>query len=165
MNKILFIFLLATVSCYSKNGEIPVEQIYDVVVGLFKGMAQTEEARCAGVFTNQKTQILDIVYACIDEIKAGTEIATAIQNAALKLMQIEGLISECNILSMPSIITKFTTKEGLVEIFQTIIDNIDDVFAYGEQIKTAIENKDYPGAGEAFGHILAIALDFHVNSF
>ena len=164
MNKILIIFLIAIVSCERRN-DIPVEEIYNAVIGLFKGMAETEEARCAGVFTNQRTKILEIVYQCIDEIKAGTEIATAIQNAGLKLMGVEGLISECNVLQMPSLITKFTTKEGLVGIFQTLIDNIDDVYSFGEQMKTAIENKDYPGAAEAFGHILSIALEFHVNYF
>ena len=164
MNKFFLIFLLATVSCFPIK-EVPVEDIYNAVVGLFKGMAKTDEAKCAAVLTNQKTKILEIVYACIDEIKAGTEIATAIQNAALKLMGIDGLVSECNILAMPAIITKVTTKEGLVEIFQTLIDNIDEVFSYGEQMKAAIEKKDYPGAGEAFGHIFAIAFDFHVNLF
>ncbi len=78
-------------------------------------------------------------------------------------MGIDGLVSECNVLAMPAIITKFTTKEGLVEIFQTLIDNIDEVYSYGEKIKEGIQNKDYNAAAEALGHILAIALDFHVN--
>ena len=64
---------------------------------------------------------------------------------------------------MPAIITKFTTEEGLVEVFQALIDNIHEIFTYGQKIPDAIKNKDYPTASEALGHILAIALDFHVN--
>ena len=163
MNK-FFIFLLAICAVSSfKIKEVPVDDIYAAVVGLFKGMAQTEAATCAGVLVNQKATILDIVNTCIAEIKAGTPAETAIQNAALKLMGVEGFVSECNVLAMPAIISKLTTEEGLVEVFQTLIDNIHEVFTYGQKIPDAVKNKDYPTAGEALGHILAIALDFHVN--
>ena len=164
MNKFLVVFLLAMVSVEScKLKEVPVDDIYAAVVGLFKGMAQTEAATCAGVLVNQKATILDIVNTCIAEIKAGTPAETAIQNAALKLMGVEGFVSECNVLAMPAIISKLTTEEGLVEVFQTLIDNIHEVFTYGQKIPDAIKNKDYPAATEALGHILSIALDFHVN--
>ncbi len=163
MNK-FFIFLLAICAVSSfKIKEVPVDDIYAAVVGLFKGMAQTEAATCAGVLVNQKATILDIVNTCIAEIKAGTPAETAIQNAALKLMGVEGFVSECNVLAMPAIISKLTTEEGLVEVFQTLIDNIHEVFTYGQKIPDAIKNKDYPAATEALGHILSIALDFHVN--
>ena len=163
MNK-FFIFLLAICAVSSfKIKEVPVDDIYAAVVGLFKGMAQTEAATCAGVLVNQKATILDIVNTCITEIKAGTPAETAIQNAALKLMGVEGFVSECNVLAMPAIISKLTTEEGLVEVFQTLIDNIHEVFTYGQKIPDAIKNKDYPAATEALGHILSIALDFHVN--
>jgi hypothetical protein len=164
MNKFFVVLLLALGFVSTKRlREVPVDQIYDGVVHLFKGLAQTEEAKCAAVLTNNKAQILEIINAAIAEVKAGTPIETAVQNAALKLMGIDGLVSECNVLAMPAIITKFTTKEGLVEIFQTLIDNIDEVYSYGEKIKEGIQNKDYNAAAEALGHILAIALDFHVN--
>ena len=109
------------------------------------------------------SSFIEIVYAAIDEIKAGTEVETAIQNAAIKLMGVDGLVSECNVLAMPAIINKFSTEEGLIEIFQTLIDNIHEVYTYGEQIRDGIKNKDYNAAAEAAGHILSIALDFKVN--
>ena len=164
MNKFLLVLLLAIVSCKNlRLKEVPVDDIYAAVVALFKGMAETEEATCAGVLVNQKDKILEIVYAAIDEVKAGTEVGTAVQNAVIKLMGVDGLVSECNVLAMPAIITKVTSKEGLVDIFQTLIDNIDEVYSYGEEIKAAFDTKDYNAAAEAFGHILAIALDFQVN--
>ena len=164
MSKFLLVLLLAIVSCKNLGlKEVPVDDIYAAVVALFKGMAEIEEATCAGVLVNQKDKILEIVYAAIDEVKAGTDVSTAIQNAAIKLMGVDGLVSECNVLAMPAIITKVTSKEGLVDIFQTLIDNIDEVYSYGEEIKAAFDTKDYNAAAEAFGHILAIALDFQVN--
>ena len=163
MNKFFVLLLALTAVSSFKLKEVPVDDIYAAVVALFKGMAETEEATCSQVLVNQKPKILEIVYAAIDEVKAGTAIETAIQNAAIKLMGVDGLVSECNVLAMPGIITKFTTEDGLVEIFQTLIDNIHEVFTYGEQIRDGIKNKDYNAAAEALGHILAIALDFHVN--
>ena len=164
MNKFICILLLAIVSCANlRLKEVPVDDIYAAVVALFKGMAETDEARCSGVLEKQKDKILEIVYAAIDEVKAGTDVQTAAQNAVIKLMGVDGLVSECNVLAMPAIITKVTSKDGLVEIFQTLIDNIDDVYSYGESIKAAFDAKDYNAAAEALGHILAIALDFQVN--
>jgi hypothetical protein len=168
MNKFILVLLLALVSCGGfrlglGDGEVPVDDIYAAVVALFRGLAETDEATCAGVLENQKDKILEIVYAAIDEVKAGEDVSTAAQNALLKLMGVDGLVSECNVLAMPAIITKVTSKEGLVDIFQALIDNIDDVYSFGEDIKAAFDEKDYNAAAEAFGHILAIALDFQVN--
>ena len=163
MNKFILILLLATSCLNIKIREVPEDDIYAAVVALFKGLAETEEAACAAVLVNQKQPILKIVHEAIDEIDAGVDTSTAIQNAVIKLMGVDGLVSECNVLAMPAIITKVTSKDGLVDIFQTLIDNIDDVYSYGEEMKAALEDKDYNGAAEAAGHILSIALDFTVN--
>jgi hypothetical protein len=163
MNKFILVLLLAT-SCFSfKLREIPEDDIYAAVVALFRGLAETDEFACAGVLVNQKEAILKIVHEAADEIAAGVDTNTVIQNAVIKLMGVDGLVSECNVLAMPAIITKVTSKDGLVDIFQTLIDNIDEVYSYGEDIKAAFDEKDYNAAAEAFGHILAIALDFTVN--
>ena len=161
MNKFFVVFLLFLVSV--KAQDTTEDTIYAAVVALFKGLAETEEAKCSAVLVNQKEKILEIVHAAIDEVKAGTAVETAIQNAAMKLMGVDGLVSECNVLAMPAIINKFTDKTELVGVFQTLIDNIDEVFAYGENIRDCIKNKDYNGAAENAGHILSIALDFQVN--
>ena len=163
MNKFFVLLLALTAVSSFRLKEVPVDDIYAAVVALFKGMAETEEATCSQVLVNQKPKILEIVYAAIDEVKAGAEIETAIQNAAIKLMGVDGLVSECNVLAMPALINKFTTEDGLIEIFQTLIDNIHEVYSYGEQIRDGIKNKDYNAAAEALGHILSIALDFQVN--
>ena len=155
--------MLATSCLNFKLSEIDEDQIYDLVVSLFRGMAETDEQACAGVLIKQKDKIMVIVHAAIDEINQGVDVSTALQNALIKLMGVDGLVSECNVLAMPAIITKVTSKEGLVDIFQALIDNIDEVYSYGEDIKAAFEEENYNAAVEALGHILAIALDFQVN--
>ena len=163
MNKFgLILLLIASFYTFTAQ-EIPEDDIYAAVVALFKGMAETEEAACAGVLVKQKDKILEIVHAAIDEIQSGVDTNTALQNALIKLMGVDGLVSECNVLAMPAIITKVTSKDGLVDIFQTCIDNIDEIYSYGEDIKAAFDEKDYNAAAEAFGHILSIALDFQVS--
>ena len=163
MNKFIVILLLAASCLNFKLSEISEDEIYDIVVSLFRGMAETDEQACAGVLVKQKDKILVIVHAAIDEINSGVDVSTALQNALIKLMGVDGLVSECNVLAMPAIITKVTSKDGLVDIFQTLIDNIDEVYSYGEDIKAAFDESNYNAAAEAFGHILAIALDFQVN--
>jgi len=163
MNKFLVILLLAASCLNFKLREVDEDAIYEAVVSLFRGMAETDEQACAGVLVKQKDKIMVIVHAAIDEINSGVEVSTALQNALIKLMGVDGLVSECNVLAMPAIITKVTSKDGLVEIFQALIDNIDEVYSYGEDIKAAFDDSNYNAAAEAFGHILSIALDFQVN--
>ena len=163
MNKFLVILLLAASCLNFKLREVDEDAIYEAVVSLFRGMAETDEQACAGVLVKQKDKIMVIVHAAIDEINSGVEVSTALQNALIKLMGVDGLVSECNVLAMPAIITKVTSKDGLVEIFQALIDNIDEVYSYGEDIKAAFDDSNYNAAAEAFGHILSIALDFTVN--
>ena len=163
MNKFLVILLLAASCLNFKLREVDEDAIYDAVVSLFRGMAETDEQACAGVLVKQKDKIMVIVHAAIDEINSGVDVSTALQNALIKLMGVDGLVSECNVLAMPAIITKVTSKDGLVDIFQALIDNIDEVYSYGEDIKAALDDSDYNAAAEAFGHILSIALDFQVN--
>lgn len=163
MNKFIVVLLLIASSFCIKLKEIDEDQIYSYVVSLFTGMAETDEHACANVLVNKKTDIMKIVHEIIDEINSGVEFGTAIQNAVIKLMGVDGLVSECNVLAMPAIYTKVTSKDGLVDIFQTAIDNIDEIYSYGEEMKTAIQDEDYNLAIEKVGHILAIVLDFTVN--
>ena len=143
MNKFgLILLLIASFSTFTSQ-EIPEDDIYAAVVALFKGMAETDEAARAGVLVKQKDKILEFVHAIIDEIESGVDTGTALQNALLKLMGVDGLVSECNVLAIPSIITKVTSKDGLVDIFQTCIDNIDEIYSYEEDIKAAFDEKDY----------------------
>ena len=161
MNKLgLFFLLLATVSCLTDE---QTDKIYSYVVSVFRGMAETEEATCAQVLENHKDQVLDIVLTAVEEVKGGKDVQQAISDAVIKLLGVDGLVSECNVLAMPAIYTKVTSKDGLVEIFQALIDNIDDVYSYGEKAKDAVSDKDYNTAFEYLGHILSLALDFQVN--
>ena len=153
----LFFVLIVSISAISED------EIYSIVVSLFKGMAKAEESECASVFINQKEKILEIIHIMIDDLNSGIDSNVAIQNCAIRLVGVEGLVNACNVLGMPPIFTKITSKDGLVDIFQICIDNIDDIFLYVEQIYDAFGNKDYNAVAEAFGHILTIALDFQVN--
>ena len=158
-NRLLLILIISISSILS----ISEDEIYSIVVSIFKGLSKNEPSDCEGVFINQKEKILDIVHIAIDDIKSGVEMNVAIQNLAIRLVGVEGLVNACNVLGMPPIFTKIISKDGLVDILQVCIDNIDEIFAYGEQIKEGLSSKDYNAAAEAFGHILTIALDFQVN--
>ena len=76
MNKFLLILLFLTSSLNLKLSEISEDEIYDLVVSLFRGMAETDEAACSGVLVKQKDKILVIIHAAIDEINSRVEFGT-----------------------------------------------------------------------------------------
>ena len=106
-------------------------------------MSKNEDSECANVLINQKDKILEIIHIMIDDLKSGVGINVAIQNYAIRLVGVESLVNTCNALGLPPIITKIISKDGLVEIFQTCIDEVDDILSYGEQIINALSIKDY----------------------
>lgn len=165
MKAFLLLVLVATSLCKIKNDDIDdmINELYPIIIGATKGLAEKEEAKCSAVFKNNQNDIKKIVKDCVMDIKAGTDIATAVANAALKLMLIDGLLTECNALQIPSIISKFTTKEGVLSVLKNLYKNIDTVWENIEGIWDNLFDDKYEELGVNVGKILAIATDFHVN--
>ena len=163
MNKFILVVVLAT-SCFSFNiRDIPEDDVYAAVVAIFRGLADTDDAVCAAVLVREKATILDIFREAEAAIEAGEDIYTVAFEAAMKLIAIDGLMTECNVLGLSGVIAKITTKDGLVEVFQAVIDNVDVVYSYGQDIAAAVQSGDLDAAFESLGRILAVVLDYHVN--
>lgn len=165
MKAFFLLVLVATSLCKIKNDDIDdmINKFYPIIIGVTKGLAKSEEAKCSAVFKNNQDAIKKIVKDCVTEIKAGTDIATAVANAALKLMQIEGLMTECNALEIPSIISKFTTKEGVLEVLKNLYNNIDATWENIEGIWDKVFDEKFEEVGVHVGKILHIGTGFEVN--
>ena len=111
---------------------------------------------------NEKERIIKIINEAIDDYNSGKGLNVAIQVAVIKLVDSDELVDECNILAMEPVMGKITTKDGIVEIFQNIIDNMSDIYSYGEQLKAAFDEKNYNSMAESLGHIISLALNFNV---
>ena len=163
MNKLglLLLLLISSASCL-KLREIPVDLVFELFSSFFKGMAKTEEAKCSNVMLNEKERIIKIINEAIDDYNNGKGLNVAIQVAVIKLVDSDELVDECNILAMEPVMGKITTKDGIVEIFQNIIDNMSDIYSYGEKLKAAFDEKNYNSMAESLGHIISLALNFNV---
>ena len=105
-----------------------------------------------------------IVNEEIYEINSGIDVSTALHNALIKLMGVDGLVSEWNVFTMPVIITNINSKDGLVDIFQSLIDNINEVYIYEEDIKATFDDSDYNAVAEALGKIFKYIF-IYINLF
>ena len=163
MNKLGLLLLLLISSASSlKLREIPVDLVFQLFSSFFKGMAKTEEAKCSNVMLNEKERIIKIINEAIDDYNSGKGLNVAVQVAVIKLVDSDELVDECNILAMEPVMGKIATKDGIVEVFQNIIDNMAEIYSYGEKLKPAFDAKDYNSIAEYLGHMIALALNFHV---
>ena len=163
MNKLGLVLLLLISSASSlRLREIPVDLIFNLFSSFFKGMAKTEEAKCSNVMLNEKERITKIINEAIDDYNSGKGLNVAIQVAIIKLVDSDELVDECNVLAMEAVMGKITTKDGIVEVFQNIIDNMSDIYSYGEKLKAAFDEKDYNTMAECVGHMISLALNFNV---
>ena len=163
MNKLGLLLLLLICSASSFNlREIPADLLFEVFSSLFKGMAKTKEAKCSAVILNEKDRITKIINEAIDDYNSkGLNIA--IQVAIIKLVDSDEFVDECRVIAMEPIIGRISTKDGIIDIFQNIIDNMDQIYSSGEDIKTAFDEKDFNKMAESFGKILSLALNFYVT--
>ena len=163
MKKLGLVLLLLISSASSlRLREIPGDLIFNLFSSFFKGMAKTEEAKCSNVMLNEKERITKIINEAIDDYNSGKGLNVAIQVAVIKLVDSDELVDECNVLAMQPVMGKIATKDGIVEVFQNIIDNMSDIYSYGEKLKTAFDEKDYNTMAECVGHLLSLALNFNV---
>ena len=163
MNKLGLVLLLLISSASSlRLREIPADLIFNLFSSFFKGMAKTEEAKCSNVMLNEKERITKIINEAIDDYNSGKGLNVAIQVAIIKLVDSDELVDECNVLAMEAVMGKITTKDGIVEVFQNIIDNMSDIYSYGEKLKAAFDEKDYNTMAECVGHMISLALNFNV---
>ena len=73
----LFFILIVSISAMSED------EIYSIVVSLFKGMAKAEESECSSAFINQKEKILEIIHIMIDDLNSGVDSNVAIQKCKI----------------------------------------------------------------------------------
>ena len=143
--------------------EIDPSKVIDYVIAAFKGMAKTDAYKCSTDLYNGKADILKIVNECIESIKSGTSIATALTNAALKLAGIKGVMSDCNIMALPGILSQLTTKNGLTQIFTRLLNGVDSVYEAVQGIQEGIKNKNFEEVAINGGKIFALTFNFYVN--
>lgn len=122
--------------------EIPDEKLLSLVISLSKGMSETEKVLCSKALENKQTEVIEKVYSIFEENKGkAIELKEDILNFFSSFNEIDGFVAGCNVLSIPALIEKIFSEDGLVEIFQTAIDNVHECFEYTEKMSENIKKK------------------------
>lgn len=159
--KILYLLTIFFISITCKNDE-PTDP-YPVVVGIFKGMAKTDEAKCSIIWDENERKVKALFLDLIQSIKDGKDIGEAFQKFLLDLLELPEIAVHCKLIELANLVQKFVTKEGLAIILKNIIDNFDMVWDNIIKIGPNFDEKKFLEGGYNIGKIIATAFQFWVD--
>lgn len=144
--------------------EVSNDMINDVVDGFLEGLTEKGgKGLCKADFNKHKTEIVNVVKGVITALKEGKDIMEALSEAAIKLLGMGELLTDCNLFKLVSVIKDLMSQKGLDALVKRITDNLSQILVQAQNIITTVLAKDFAGAGKAIGTIASLALDFYVH--
>ena len=152
---------------------VPNKKIFDendyfgLFEGLFLGMKKEdngEESLCYKDVLKGKDEIMKHVRKGMKGVEEGKSVGKMIRTILFNLMTVEGLVIDCNLLSLGgSVISKFTSMKEMMVLYDKIIKNVGDYINILKNIFTCYTNKDLKGIGMNIGKFISKIFDFYVK--
>ena len=160
--RIVPILLCFTLIISLSNGEEEIsffEKYYDSIVQIIKGLSDTSEAKCSKVFVDKKEDIIKLVKKIISLLQTQSiDLSTLLPD----VMNIEGLIVDCNLLVLAGKIFQF--KDDIQFLIETMGNNILKNYKQIFQIvQKMLKTLGIEGKMENVGKILKLILEISVN--
>jgi hypothetical protein len=147
--------------------KIKPEDYLELIGGLFNGMKEKEnegESECYKDIVKGQNKILEHIDNGMKEMEKGKGIGKTITSIIFNLVTVEGLVVDCNLLSLgSSVISKLTSIKEATELVNKIIKNSTFYLLYVGQIVDSYKKGQMKETGKYIGKILSDVFDFHVK--
>ena len=161
MKKFALVFCLLLIINFSQEQvNISYENIYDLLINLFRGMSATEECKCAKVFVENKTRMLKAVNSLIEDLKAGQDFSSSIAILSIDLMSIDNFLTDCRLINIMPVINTLFCQDGIKLIGNRLVKNSKAISNLFSNLKSVSEFSDKL---KILGQILRVILDFYVQ--
>lgn len=138
--------------------------VSDIIGGVLEGLTKEGgEGKCKADILADKDDIIAIVKEILAALKEGKDIMEVLSKAVIKLISMGGLLGDCRLLELVSVIQNLMKAEGIDALVQRVSANISTLLVQVQTIITSVTAKDFNKGGVAIGTILKIVLDFYVN--
>ena len=135
--------------------------------GIFRGMKKADDGMgslCYKDILKNKNKLWTIVESAIKKMREGESLSQAIKSLGFKLVTIEGITVDCNLLNLGnSVLSKITSMKEFIKFFNKIFQNSQLYIEIIEQIITNFKNKKIKEAGIYLGKIISSIIGFNVN--
>ena len=161
MNKfaLLLCFLLAVNYSICQDTE-EIEKYYDYAVELLKGFSKNGQNTCANFFSVHRKQVISIVKAAIEEIKAGAQLTSLALKYVGQLLNLDSSVATtCNLFGILPLVNKFNSVDEIKAIGQRITSNAQTIY---DNIQLAKNAEGLKSKLLYIGKILSIVLNFNV---
>ena len=143
------------------------EDYLELIGGLFNGMKEKDnekESECYKDIIKGQNKILEHINNGMKEIEKGKTIGKTITSIIFNLVTVEGLVVDCNLLSLGSnVISKITSIKEATNLMKKIFESSTVYLLYVGQIYDSFQKKDMKETGKYVGKIISDIFDFHVK--
>ncbi len=157
--------LLDEASSFLSN--IKPEDYLELIGGLFNGMKEKDnekESECYKDIIKGQNKILEHINNGMKEIEKGKAIGKTITSIIFNLVTVEGLVVDCNLLSLGSnVLSKLTSIKEATNLVKKIVDNSIVYLLYVGQLYDSFQKKNLKETGKYVGKIISDIFDFHVK--
>ena len=135
--------------------------------GIFRGMKMVDDRKgslCYKDILKNKNKLWTIVESAIKKMREGESLSQAIKSLGFKLVTIEGITVDCNLLNLGnSVLSKITSMKELIIFFNKILKNSELYLDNANQAMDNFKNKKIKEAGIYIGKILRSMIGFDVK--
>ena len=135
--------------------------------GIFRGMKKVDDRKgslCYKDILKNKNKLWTIVESAINKMRKGESLSQAIKSLGFKLVAIEGITVDCNLLNLGnSVLSKITSMKELIIFFNKILKNSELYLDNANQAIDNFKNKKIKEAGIYIGKILRGIFGFDVK--
>lgn len=146
---------------------INADDYFELIGGLFYGMKEKDdgkESKCYNDIIKGKDKIMEHIDNGFKKVDEGKGIGETITSILFNLITVEGLVVDCNLLSLGgSVISKLTSIKELTELFQKIMQSSTFYILYIDQIIDSFKSKNLKEVGKYIGKIISNIFDFNVQ--
>lgn len=135
--------------------------------GVFIGMKRVDDGKeslCYKDILRNRNKLLNIVESVIKKMSKGQSLSQTIKNLGFKLITIEGITVDCNLLNLGnSVLSKLTSMKEFIQFLNKILQNSKLYLENVQKIIDSFKNKKIKEAGIYLGKIIKSIIGFHVK--
>ncbi len=160
LSLLVFIFLLFSLSKESDISDAFIDSIYDYLPYIINGISSSNSTQCSQIFLKNKQKLLPLLQDVISGLLDGASIAKIGLIYALRVTQINGLITKCKLIDLGIFLDGFDSQDKIEDIGQAIQNNNKELYYLERDIKNA---KDLEDRLYYFGKIIYNIINFEFS--
>ena len=167
MNKIILITLFSLLTISYSNPllqDSKSDLLTSIIKGFIEGLTKEgESGKCKSDIVKSKEKILQVFKELFKDIISGKDLLSSLYSAVTKLLNVDGVVTDCRLMNLLTVISEIITDDGRKEIIKRVSNNRELLKTYVYGFYNSVKNTKLEEASKYIGKAFQVVLNFYVN--